>query len=60
MLLCYQVIEREILHSLVTVGISSRASSRDFSSDSVVYHQSDLGKLFHLSNTSIFSSVKWA
>lgn len=54
MLLYYQILDSEMIHSIVTMGISSGASSQDFNPDSVVYYLSDLGKLFNLSNASIF------
>lgn len=53
MLLYYQTLGSEMIHSIVTMGISSGASSQDFNPDSV-YHLSDLGKLFNLSNALIF------
>lgn len=56
----YQIMDSERLQSLMAVDISSGASSQDFNPDSVVYHLSDLGKLFNFSDASIFLFVKWA
>lgn len=41
MLLYHQITDSEMIYSIVTVGVSSGASSQDFNLHSVVYHLSD-------------------